>query len=354
MLPQSAALLSELSALQHERSPRPLPLFLEMVRMVAANDPETARNALSGLAKYERAERPPPRAPVPEIARVGAACLRDQGGSGPPALLVPSLINPPNILDLDEQTSLATAVRGMGRRVLLLDWGSAEGRSGLSVADHVTELLVPLITGIGEPPALIGYCLGGTMAIAAAGLIPVECVATLAAPWHFADYPADSRATLHGLWAKAAPVARQVGVLPVEVLQAAFWSLDPERTVRKFADFAALDGASEAAARFVRLEDWANAGEPLPYPAARELLEDLFGADLPGRGEWMVGGSAAREHSPVPILHCTASRDRITPAATCAAGPSERILAGHVGMVIGSARRQLHAVLNAFLDPACR
>ena len=354
MLPQSATLLAELSALQHERSPRPLPLFLEMVRMVAAEDPEMARDALAGLAKYERAERPPRKPAAPEIARIGPACLRDHGGSGPPALLLPSLINPPGILDLDARMSLAAAISGMGRRALLLDWGIAAERSRLSVSDHVTELVAPLIAELGEPPALIGYCLGGTMAISAANIAAVERVATLAAPWHFSNYPAESRATLERLWASAAPAAKRLGALPMEVLQGAFWSLDPERTVRKFADFSRLDAASEAAARFVTLEEWANEGEPLPCPAARELLEDFFGADLPGRGEWTIAGRPMQERLAVPTLHFTASRDRITPADTAADGPSEQIEAGHVGMVIGSARSKLHAGLRAFLDPACR
>ena len=58
---------------------------------------------------------------MPETARVAGACLRDHGGEGPPAVLVPSLINPPRILDLDAQVSLAAAVARMGRRSLLLD-----------------------------------------------------------------------------------------------------------------------------------------------------------------------------------------------------------------------------------------
>src|SRR6266576_156216 len=93
------ALLPQHSALQHERAPR--------------------------------RERPPPK---PEIARVRGAALRDHGGDGPPALLVPSLINPPRILDLDEAISLTAAMARMGRRALLLDWGKANQRSELSVA----------------------------------------------------------------------------------------------------------------------------------------------------------------------------------------------------------------------------
>jgi polyhydroxyalkanoate synthase len=56
-----------------------------MVRLAAANDPATARKALAGLAKYERAERSPATRATPEIARIGAASIRDHGGAGPPA-----------------------------------------------------------------------------------------------------------------------------------------------------------------------------------------------------------------------------------------------------------------------------
>src|SRR2546428_6405096 len=98
-------LLPEHSAVQHEHAPRPLPLFLELVRQVSERDPELARDALAGLRAYESAERHPRPAPKLEVARIGSAALRDHGGDGPPAVLIPSLINPPRILDLDEQTS---------------------------------------------------------------------------------------------------------------------------------------------------------------------------------------------------------------------------------------------------------
>ncbi|HKX93051.1 MAG TPA: alpha/beta hydrolase, partial [Sphingomicrobium sp.] len=290
----------------------------------------------------------------PEAARVGGACLRDHGGAGPPAVLIPSLINPPRILDLDAEVSLAEAMTRMGRRVLLLDWGPAEERKDLSVAGHVEELLRPLLRSIGEPAALIGYCLGGTMAVAAANLEPCERAATLAAPWNFALYPESSRSALGEMWRGSEAAARRLGALPMEVLQAAFWALDPERTVGKFAAFARLDPASREARRFVALEDWANEGEPLPYPAARELIEDLFCSDAPGAGRWRVGGRPVDDALDVPTLHLTAGRDRIAPADTAPAGQAVCIATGHVGMIVGSARTQLHEMLGAFLDPACR
>jgi polyhydroxyalkanoate synthase len=301
------------------------------------------------LRKYEQAprrERPPPE---PEVARVRGACLRDHGGAGKPAILVPSLINPPRILDLDEEVSLTGAIAAMNRRALLLDWGKAEERSELSVAGHVEQLLLPLLRSIKEPVALIGYCLGGTMAIAAANLAPVERVVTLAAPWNFARYPERSNRALQDMWRHSKGAAEALGALPMEVLQAAFWSLDPERTVRKFAEFGKLDPVSPEARRFVELEEWANEGEPLPYFAARELVEELFGEDRPGSGTWTIDGRQLTDEIAVPSLHLTAGRDLIAPPQTVAAGEIVAIPTGHVGMIVGSSRTRLHQELGRFI-----
>lgn len=321
-----------------------------MVRLVGASEPEIARAALDGLAAYERAQRRQPRKARPVAGRVGPTELHDFGGSGPPVVLVPSLINPPHVLDLDEDVSLARAVSGMQRRSLLLDWGIARDRAHLGVAGHVEHLLIPLLKELGEPAALIGYCLGGTMSVAAANLAKVDRVATIAAPWSFAGYPEQSRASLLALWQAARTAAASLNALPMEVLQAAFWSLDPNRTVSKFARFSKLEPKSAEARRFVVLEDWANEGEALPLPAARELIEDFFGGDLPGRGEWCIGGTRMTDELPVPILNFTSAQDRITPAQSASGGERVEIAAGHVGMVIGSARGRLHSELARFLS----
>jgi polyhydroxyalkanoate synthase subunit PhaC len=326
-----------------------LPLFLELVREVSARDPKLAADALAGLRTYQsapRRNRPPPK---PEVTQVRGACLRDHGGTGRPAVLVPSLINPPRILDLDDQVSLTAAIARMGRHVFLLDWGKADERSNLSVGGHIEELLLPLLRSMNEPVALVGYCLGGTMAIAAANVNPAERVVTLAAPWNFARYSEASHQALQDMWRHSKAAAKTLGALPMEVLQASFWSLDPERTVCKFAEFGALDPASDEARRFIELEEWANEGEPLPYPAAKELVEEIFGKNAPGSDAWQVCERTVSDRLTIPSLHLTAERDLIAPPQTAADGEVIAIPSGHVGMIVGSARAILHRELARFL-----
>ena len=320
-----------------------------MVRQVSKSDAAAARKALSGLDAYANAARLPKRPERTAVARVGGAALRDFGGNGRPIVLIPSLINPPDVLDLDEDVSLAGALATGGRQVLLVDWGQARERAGLDIGGHVETLLLPLLDSIGEPAAIVGYCLGGTMAIAAAQLTDVQRVATMAAPWNFARYPDESRQALLTLWEQSRTASEQLGALPMEVMQAGFWALDPERTVRKFAEFAAADPGSDMARRFVTLEDWANEGEPLPLPAARDLFEKFYLDDLPGSGKWQVGGVALNGRPSVPTLHFVAGVDRIVPPPSAADGDQIIIPSGHVGMIVGRARFELHRVLDQFL-----
>jgi polyhydroxyalkanoate synthase len=307
--------------------------------------------ALAGLRKYQDAPRPVPAPPMPAIAGALGASLRDYGGNGPPVLFVPSLINPPTVLDLCPR-SLLRWLATQGRQVLLVDWGwPEEARKGLSIAGHVERILLPLMRSIGRPVDLAGYCLGGTMAAAAAQLGGARSLVAIAAPWRFAGFGDAARADLARLWAQAAPASKALGLLPMEVLQSAFWSLDPARTVAKFEAFADMGGPEAAA--FVALEDWANDGPPLTAAAARELMEDFYAADLPGTGGWRVGGEIIDPAGlDIPVLDIVSTTDRIVPhASTMAVGDRIELALGHVGMVVGSrAEEALWTPLAAWLS----
>ncbi|MEI6487211.1 MAG: alpha/beta fold hydrolase [Sphingomonadales bacterium] len=320
--------------------PHPLPVFLATLQAACGDDPARLAAALAGLNRYQTANRPPPLPKRPELARVGGVALRGVAGRKP-VVIVPSLINAPDVLDLPGR-SLIAHLEGAGCTPLLVDWGDTPEPLGLGRL--VTQRLAPLVAGLGEPAALVGYCLGGTLATVLAAQLPPTRLALIAAPWHFAGYGETQRAALADWWAGAAPLADALGQVPMDLLQPAFWALDPAGLAAKYARLAVAD--ESALADFVRLEDWANGGAPISLAAARDL------AALYARGGWPGVDPAGIG---APILDIIAGSDRIVPPAaalsTTGVGSAITISAGHVGMVVGrQAPGQLWAALAGFLQ----
>ncbi len=325
-----------------------MPLFLATIQASCAGDPARLAKVLEGLRRYQSAPPPLPRLPRREVARIGAARLLSCAEHGRPLIIVPSLINAADVLDLAPGQSLIDHLAGQGLRPLLVDWGECEA---LDLAALVSERLVPLTRQVGEPVAMLGYCMGGTLAIGAASQLGnmVSRLALLATPWHFGGYGDAARGDLGAWWGGAMPMAEQLGAMPMDLLQPAFWSLDPGALAAKFARLADMN--DELAAGFVRLEDWANTGTPLSLPAARDLAR-LFADDMAGRGAWQIAGKVVDPAALVmPVLDICASADRIVPAAAaCGAGTRWVLDAGHVGMVVGRrAPEQLWAPLADWL-----
>ena len=141
----------------------------------------------------------------------------------------------------------------------------------------------------------------------------------------------------------------------MEVLQCAFWRLDPARTVAKFEAFAGLEG--EEARTFVMLEDWANDGPPVSEAAAREMFETLFAADATGSGR--RGGRRAVDR-PGGARHPLAQHrldhrpDRARTPPRSRAGERLDLALGHVGMVVGRrARRGAVGAARGVAFPHC-
>lgn len=326
-----------------QHGPRPLPLFIAMLRSETAANLALRRRALAGLRQFQDAQRPHRNSSPAAIATDGRVTLRDYGGRGRPVVFVPSLINPAFVLDIAPGNSLLRWLADRGVRPLLVDWGTPTlADRAMDLGDHA-RAVARLCASLEEPPILVGYCLGGTIALAAATGMATAGVALIATPWRFDGFGPAARRALSDLWAGAEPVAAALGMVPMEVLQAAFWQLDPQRSVAKFAAFADLDPESAKAQEFIALEDWANGGAPIPYAAAREMFDDLFDADLSGSGRWRMDGVPVTPLAmDVPMVEFVAADDRIVPSAS-AIGLSDRriVSAGHVGMIVGRRGRDL-------------
>lgn len=322
--------------------PRPLPLFLDLVRETAIDDPALAAQAMAGLKRYQEAPRLDAERPQHIASEVGRVRLIDYGGEGPPVIFIPSLINPHIVLDLTPENSLIRHIRTSGFRPFLVDWGQPKRTQSFeNLDDHILRYLKPLIEDVAAKhgaPHLIGYCLGGTIALAAAHVAPAASLSLIAAPWHF-DHYGEDKAMLAGLWTDNKEACAALGLVPVEVLQIAFWRMDPARTVMKYARLANADEAMLN--QFVALEDWANEGAPLTYAAGQALFEHMFAANMSGTGDWILDGQRITpETLPCPARQFVSTTDRIVPLASCPQAieqiPSS---AGHVGMVVGSSAR---------------
>ena len=314
---------------------------------------------LHGVACYHahpyRRSLPEP----PVLWREGTTRLLDYGlgEGGLPVLLVPSLVNRAYILDLAEGNSFARwLARARGLRPLVVDWGAPGAvERGYSLTDYIAgrldHALDAALESVGEPGggrlAVLGYCMGGLLALALATRRPeVARLALLATPWDFHAGPEGVRALAGlaaGLGALWKPAVTALGEMPVDAIQAMFAALDPFLVPRKFARFAGLDPGSAQARCFVALEDWINDGVALAAPVAGECLQGWYGANTPARGAWKVGGRAVDPAGFAgPSLVVVPQRDRIVPPgsadALAALLPNARRLRvplGHIGMVAG-------------------
>jgi poly(3-hydroxyalkanoate) synthetase len=320
---------------------------------------------IEGIAAYRRhpwrREMPDP----PAIWQEGGSRLLDYGGDGPVVLVVPSLVNKAYVLDLAPGHSMLRWLASAGVHPLLLDWGwPGEAERRFTMTDYVAGRLERAMAAAargavggdavaagGAVPAgcsgvvLAGYCMGGTLAVAAAQRQPglVRALALLAAPWDF-HAPDPARAIQAAeMLPLLEPALAFNHTLPVDLLQALFTLLDPWGVADKYRGFARLDPASQRAVLFVALEDWLNDGIPLAAPVARECLGGWYGGNTPARGEWRIAGLPVDPGAlRLPTFVAAPGRDRIVPpesarplAALVQGAVLHEPAAGHIGMVAG-------------------
>ncbi len=335
----------------------------ELDAAIAAEGRRRLDAFLRGVLAYRRHQHRRDLPEPPVVWREGGSRLLDYNpAGGAPVLVVPSLINRAHVLDLDDRRSLLRYLAGRGLRPYLLDWGTPgaeERRFGLD--DYVGGRLCRAFDAVaarGAAPAVMGYCMGGTLAVALAGLRPLPGLALLAAPWDFHAAPSPAAGLLPALAPAIEAGIAAAGELPVDVIQALFAAVDPTAVPRKFRAFARMRPDSARARLFVALEDWLNDGVPLAPTVARECLFDWYGANATARGAWRIGGTPVRPGAiDAPALVLVPGRDRIVPpqsaSALADALPRARrkvIAAGHIGLVAGRrARTDVYAPLARWL-----
>ncbi len=283
---------------------------------------DRARTCIAGIKLYQQhtATRSVPEAPI--VWRSGTTCLRDYGGvpDATPVLVVPSLINRFDILDLDSDHSFLRTLAAQGFRPLVIDWGvPGEDEIFFTLTDYVTKRLIPALDRIapnGKKAHLIGYCMGGLLALALANRVPekISSLTLLATPWDF-HQPNNARAAqMTALLDHVEPILQSTGLLPIDIIQSLFTWYQPTQSLQKFSAFSDMDLSSSAARHFVLLEDWLNDGVPLTAPVARETLGGWYRDNQTAHMQWTIDGCIIDPRKlTLPTYIVVPGKDRIVP-----------------------------------------
>jgi polyhydroxyalkanoate synthase len=163
---------------------------------------ETERSAIrarNGIRYLTGTEWAPPRPTESDVVwHQGTAELRryrsDQIRYREPVVMFIGLISRSYILDLHRRNSVARWLLQAGHDVYLLDWGEPAPADAVNTLETYTHRYLPralraaLRTSGAERANLLGYCMGGNLALLALAAhdLPVHSLVTMATPVDFA------------------------------------------------------------------------------------------------------------------------------------------------------------------------
>ena len=308
------------------------------------------------------------RQPADVVWSRGPAKLLRYRSAGPraplPVVLVPSLINRAAILDLRPGQSFVEHLVGAGLDVYLLDWcepGPADAH--LDLRAYCLRLLPSALEAARRASAapathVLGYCLGGTMALITAALRPegIASLLTLTTPVDLSEGGSMALLTDERL-IDLERLTRAWPVVPGPVLWSAFQALDPTGNLRKARRYR-QDKDPESRLRFEAQEGWLNDPVAMTARAVRDVVS-LYRHNRLARGELVLGGQRVDlSRGRAPLLNLIAEHDTIVPASAASAVEqlwggevhSKTFRAGHIGVTVGSrAPRELWAETATWL-----
>ncbi|MDD2715061.1 MAG: alpha/beta fold hydrolase [Candidatus Wallbacteria bacterium] len=283
-----------------------------------------------------------------------------------PLLIVPSLINRYYILDLMQGNSLIEYLTQAGFSVYLLDWGiPGREQDHLSFEHYINKWIRRAVTQVlrdsGEPScALLGYCMGGTMAAcyAAADQKRINALISLAAPY---DFSGDDPLSLLARNMDLDKLVDSRGYIPAELLQAGFLMAQPLSPLQKARSLYDNNDDARKNDVFLHLERWLSDNVPFPKEAYRQYIREFYRENNLISGKFSLNGRKIKlSDIKAPVLSVIATRDSIVPAKASLAlneavsGTAETIEidAGHIGIVMGRKAKEAWMGMTMWLTKA--
>lgn len=343
-------------------SPQSLTDPLNRLRREVERNAIRARNGIKYLSGADwTAPEPTPR---DLLWHQGTAKLwryrSDQVTVAQPVLMMIGLVSRSSIFDLHEKASLVAALRDAGFDVYVLDWGVATAAdAGNTLETYLSRYLPRAIRAMRRASEasevnLVGYCMGGAMAllaVAATPDLPVRNLIVMATPVDFDHLPVQFAAIRDPDQDFESFIDPETGCVAPDLIAASFRIRKPTADAVQYANLLenlwndAYVGSHQAIAR------WTADHVPLPGAVARQVINEWVRPNAFVNGTLRLDGKSTDLSSiRCPVLSILTLHDEIVPPAASRplgdlVGSREfellELNAGHIGLVIG---RSAHKV----------
>jgi poly[(R)-3-hydroxyalkanoate] polymerase subunit PhaC len=270
----------------------------------------------------------------------------------PPLLIVYSLFNRSEVLDLRPGNSFIERLLAAGFDVFLLDWGVPDERDAANELEDYVDDYMPAAIGEVRRVAgadqvnMLGYCFGGLLSVLHAAhhpRSPLRSLSVLTTPADLQQLgPLGDVVGVGGL--DVDTVLDPDGNVPPRIILQGFRSLAPTADITRYVNLLEHLWSDDYLAADQAMAAWATGHVPLPGGVARQLAHMVKENSLIN-DRLVIGGDRVHlSHIKVPFLHVLANRDHIIPEASSAplvglvGSPDKhelRLDAGHIGLVVG-------------------
>lgn len=315
--------------------------------------------------------------PHRRLSRFEPAPVAGQRLDRPAVLLVPPPAAPASCFDLRPGQSLAEFLLDTGRAPYLIDYGEityADRRMGFD--DWIHDILPEAIRrtvadrsdGAGAGVDLVGWSLGGTMALLTAAAdtgLPIRSITAIGAPLNYNAMPATPQlaaaARFTGTGEAVGSALRAVGGVPAPLTRLAYRLTAWDREIKRPLFVAGNLARTESLARMEAIDRFMANMPGYPGRMYQQLWTNLVLRNEIGRGVVDIGPRPIRlADITAPVLLVGGPSDVITPARAvehgvrtltgAAAVRYETAPGGHLGILAGAtARDTTWTYLDKFL-----
>lgn len=274
-----------------------------------------------------------------------------------PLLIVYSLVNRYDMIDLQPDRSLVRRLLDLGADLYVIDWGyPTPSDRWTTMEDHVAALgdcadVVRERHGV-KSLDVLGICQGGFFSLCYAALNPKR-VRNLIAMIVPVDFDRDD--TLMAKLARSTDVDRMVdtlGNVPGRLIAQQFLMRSPfQQHIQKYADLVELFDDREGLLTFLRMEKWIADSPDHPGETFRRWIKDCYQENRLVKGSFELDGRVVDlKNVTMPLLNLYGERDDIVdPASSAALGAHvgssdvtvESFPVGHIGMYVSGKTQKL-------------